>query len=135
MKRNVKKLASILLVITQVSIISTGCATLDAILDVTSEDSDTQSKYTDASRTVTITNVDQYKNDMVNMIETGTPASECIEDFEFNENDITSAVDLKQYYYFNNAIYLQVNDKYMYRFQLDDNDKVASYIKYSILGQ
>jgi hypothetical protein len=135
MKQKVKKLAFIFLIVTQVSIISTGCATLDAILDVTSEDSDTQSKYTDASRTVTITNVDQYKNDMVNMIETGTPASECIEDFEFNENDITSAVDLKQYYYFNNAIYLQVNDKYMYRFQLDDNDKVASYIKYSILGQ
>jgi hypothetical protein len=135
MKRNVKKLASILLVITQVSIISTGCATLDAIKNVTTESSDTQSKFTDVSRTVTMSNPDQYKTDIVNMIQTGTVASECDEEFEFNEVDIVSDIEVKQYYYFNNAIYLQINDKYMYRFQLDDNDKVASYIKYSILGQ
>ena len=88
--------------------------------------------YTVQSRTVTIDNKQLYANELLTLIKTGETQSICIESFIFNELDIVSDAVMKQCYYFNGSIYMQISDTYMFRFQLDSENKVESYIKYSL---
>lgn len=53
-------------------------------------------------------------------------------DFKFNNMDKLDSISIKEYYIADKVIYLQVNNKYIYRFQLNDNDKIQSYIKYNL---
>ena len=90
---------------------------------------------TDISRTIVITNVEEYKTSLLNLIRTGEKNSLCTEEFEFLDDDILSEANINNSYIFNNAIYIQTNNEYMYRFQLNNYTKlVESYIRYQLEG-
>lgn len=82
-------------------------------------------------------NKENYKNTLLNFIKTGEiPQEESI----FSQNFIESIDDIrkienaeiKQCYFSNNAIYIQINDMYMFRFQFNTEEKIDSYIVYKI---
>lgn len=54
------------------------------------------------------------------------------DDLKIADEDIVDGAVAKQFYLFNNSIYLQIDDLVMYRFQLNKNTKVTSYIKYEL---
>lgn len=114
-----------------VLVMCTGCGILDNI-----EKQKQQSKIdniTNESRQVTINSPDIYKDSLINIIcgnEINEDSILYSELFYIENEDIIPNAELKQYYYFNGAIYLQINDTYMYRFQLDNNNVIVSYIKY-----
>ena len=94
-----------------------------------------QSRNYDISRTVVISNIDEYKESMLKIIKSGIADELFIEDFYFNSDDILMDANINNSYIFNNAIYIQTNDKYMYRFQLDNQTKlIESYIRYQLEG-
>lgn len=130
-----RKQKLIVLILSIIGLTLSGCSTLDAIKGITSGDNDTQSKFTESSRQITMSNPDEYKNDILKLIQSGEKTSKFSEEFEFNDIDLMSSAEIKQYYYFNNSVYLQISNKYMYRFQLNDSNEICSYIKYSIVGQ
>lgn len=76
---------------------------------------------------------ESYINELKYLIENGISENSDIytDEFKFSYEDL-SECDINEYYAIDNAIYLQVNDKYMYRFQLNDNKKIDAYIKYSL---
>jgi hypothetical protein len=53
------------------------------------------------------------------------------QDVELDSNDITTSTDSALKYASNSAVYIQIA-RYMYRFQLNSDGKVQSYIKYSV---
>jgi len=79
------------------------------------------------SRMVVIQNKDQLINSLFSIIQGESKA----ETFEFDSNDILENCEINNYYCFNGSIYVQAN-KYMYRFQLDINSNVESYIRYTL---
>ena len=88
---------------------------------------------TEVSRTVTLENKETYKEELLTLIKTGEIQSICADTFNIDTDDIVENAELKQYYFFNGSIYLQIDDMYMYRFQLDTNsNKIESYIKYKL---
>lgn len=93
---------------------------------------DTSVDFTEQSRTVSIENTEQYINDLKAFIETGEKTEIFTESIEMFDVDKVSNAEIKQHYEFNGSIYIQVNDTYMYRFQLNKENKIESYIKYSI---
>ena len=56
-----------------------------------------------------------------------------VEEFTFNADDICIIEDNYKDYYFNGAYYLQTG-LYMYRFQLNEQGLIESYIKYNLEG-
>lgn len=93
---------------------------------------DTPTDFTEQSRTVSIENTEQYINDLKKFIETGEKTEIFTENIAMFDVDKVSNAEIKQHYEFNGSIYIQVNDTYMYRFQLNKENKIESYIKYSI---
>lgn len=93
---------------------------------------------TDSRREVSLTdeeNMDLY-NELTYLIEgVGTASSlDWINnDVYISDSDLIEALGTKniKYYVAKNAAYIQV-DNYMYRFQFDNNNKVESYIKYTL---
>jgi hypothetical protein len=63
----------------------------------------------------------------------GTSAEELanFESMEINEGDILTSTDSALKYASNSAVYIQVG-RYMYRFQLNSDGNIESYIKYSV---
>ena len=117
-----------LIIISAITVSLTGCSAL------TSKSNIEQSRNTDISRIVTISNIDDYKSYTLNLIKTGETNNIFIEDFLFSQDDIISDANVINSYIFNNAIYLQINDKFMYRFQLNSDKLVESYIRYQLEG-
>lgn len=64
---------------------------------------------------------------------TGNELSRFSKDVSINTDDIIIGTGIKSYNYYvsGNAAYLQI-DNLMYRFQLDTNNIVVSYIKYEV---
>ena len=88
---------------------------------------------TEISRTVNLDNKEHYKDELLTLIKTGETSSICKNNFKINTDDVVDNAELKQYYFFNGSIYLQINDMYMFRFQLDTTDNlIESYIKYNL---
>ena len=51
---------------------------------------------------------------------------------KISEEDIITDAQINQQYFLGMSLYIQVNDTYMYRFQLNENGLIESYIKYSL---
>lgn len=80
-------------------------------------------------------NKNQYNDALVELIRTGEIAedNQFIESYMvFHDEDVVSDAELKQCYHTYSAVYIQVNDDYMYRFQLNSDKKIESYIKYGL---
>lgn len=78
-------------------------------------------------------NIDNYKEPILNAVSTGEVNELFIADFYIYEEDLVSNPEIKQYYSSNNTIYLQISDKYMYRFQLNNaTGLIESYLKYNL---
>lgn len=77
--------------------------------------------------------IEKYKESLIMALTTGEVNEFFIEDLYIYEEDLVSTPEIKQYYSSNNTIYLQINDKYMYRFQLNNaTGLIESYIKYNL---
>lgn len=90
-----------------------------------------QVKYTELSRTNNIENKDKYLNDIETFISTGETSERFNSDVRIDDRDIQDNVNINNKYFFNGSIYVQCNDV-MYRFQLDENNIIISYIKYEL---
>lgn len=102
---------------------------------LTSDNSVNQTRNEDISRQVVISNIEEYKTSLLNLIKTGEYNTMFIEEFFFSEYDIVRSAEINNSYIFNNAIYLQINNEYMYRFQLNSSTKlIESYIRYQLEG-
>lgn len=102
---------------------------------LTSDNSVNQTRNEDISRQVVISNIEEYKTSLLNLIKTGENNTMFIEEFFFSEYDIVRSAEINNSYIFNNAIYLQINNEYMYRFQLNSSTKlIESYIRYQLEG-
>lgn len=120
------KILLITLVITLSSLL--GCS-------LTSSNSVNQTRNEDVSRQVVISNIEEYKSSLLSLIKTGEYNNMFIEEFFFSEYDIVRSAEINNSYIFNNAIYLQINNEYMYRFQLNSSTKlIESYIRYQLEG-
>ena len=73
-----------------------------------------------------------FEKELTTLIASGNSDSYKDIDISFNEYD-TCDINSYNIYYFKSSIYVQVNE-YMYRFQLDENNVVTSYIKYGLEG-
>lgn len=86
---------------------------------------------TNQSREISIDNKDLYTAEILKLITTGQPVSN-LASCTFSEDDIVADALIEQIYWFNGSIYAQVNNKYMFRFQLDSQNHIESYIKYEL---
>lgn len=78
---------------------------------------------------------EKYKTDLLRFIQIKETTDIFSEDFLNNlDEDFNTLQDaeIKQCYFSNNAIYIQINDTHMFRFQLNTEDKIESYIVYKI---
>ena len=92
------------------------------------DNSNVSKDYTFESRVINY-DINSLYNELVNTIE----GSYIPEGYIFNDSDIIEGALVNNYYYSNGAVYIQV-DEYMYRFQLDNNYNIESYIKYVLEG-
>ena len=122
MKKSKNRQLVISLVLTLIALAITGCSNTIA---------NTQADFTKESREVRIENKEHYINDLTQFILTGE-TTDIFDNVVIDNNDILVNVEINNYYYFNSSIYLQIGDDMMYRFQLDSNNKVVSYIKYNL---
>lgn len=121
MKRHIKVC---ILLITIISAMITGCGKEETYLDHEKE-----------MKSSVIENKQQYEDALAELIHTGEIAEEnqFIESYMvFHDDDIVQDAEIKQCYHTYSAIYIQVNDNYMYRFQLNSDKKIESYIKYGL---
>ena len=131
MKQN--KLQLMLLISILTSLILVGCNV--SIEGLTNKSNNTQPRVEDISRKVVIGDSELYVQNIIKAIQTGGTNELFVEDFEISSSDIIDTPNIKNRYIFNNAIYLQINDEYMYRFQLNNYTKlIESYIKYQLEG-
>lgn len=78
---------------------------------------------------------DEYEHDILEFLKKHTTSELFTEDFlDNNSLDFETATEdsVKHCYYSNNAIYIQLNNNNMFRFQLDNNGKICSYIIYNL---
>lgn len=78
---------------------------------------------------------EKYKADLLKFIQTKEVTEIFSEDFISNlDQDLDELPDaeIKQFYFSNNAIYIQVKDLYMYRFQFNNSNKLDSLIVYNL---
>ena len=122
MKKSKNRQLMIGLALILITLAITGCSNTIA---------NTQADFTKESREVRIENKERYINDLTQFILTGE-TTDIFDNIVIDNNDILVNVEISNYYYFNNSIYLQIGDDMMYRFQLDSNNKVVSYIKYNL---
>jgi hypothetical protein len=90
---------------------------------------------TDASRTVTVDDKDLMLSNIKSIINGDEELSGTSEDFYFLEEDVISDPEIEESYFFNGSCYVEINDNdthYMFRFQLDENNNIYSYIKYTL---
>lgn len=78
-------------------------------------------------------NKESISTSINNVISTGDVDSNFINGFTFNAEDIIEVDNNCRTYYFDGAYYLQ-SGLYMYRFQLNENGLIESYIKYNLEG-
>lgn len=81
--------------------------------------------------------VSTVSSQLLDIIKTGNTenCSAVTEGFELDDTDIVGDATVNNTYTSDNAMYIQIksNDKqYMFRFQLNENNVVTSYIKYSL---
>ena len=92
---------------------------------------------TQESRQITIQDTEGYKAAALNVIH-GSEPDETIfgETFVMQTDDINPNAEINNSYICNNSLYIQTgsseNSAYMYRFQLDNDNKIISYIKYTV---
>ena len=122
MKKLKSKHLMLSLALALITLAITGCSNTIA---------NTQTDFTKESREVRIENKERYINDLTQFILTGE-TTDIFDNVVIDNNDILVNVEINNYYYFNSSIYLQIGDDMMYRFQLDSNNKVVSYIKYNL---
>ena len=103
----------------------TGCGTQDT--DYRSA----EIELTKQSREVNIQNKSEYTQAILELITSGNSSSTLVE-CDIVSEDIEQDAIIEQIYWFNGSIYAQVNNKYMYRFQLNSNNLIESYIKYEL---
>jgi hypothetical protein len=95
--------------------------------------------YTNDSRMVNVVDKDTVIEQLKSFI-SGTDAEELSKfnsEVLISEEDKLDNLEVNNYYFFNSAYYIQVksgNSQYMYRFQIDTNNIIQSYIKYSLEG-
>lgn len=68
---------------------------------------------------------------VMNLIQTGEKDSSFTEEFSFDTEDMLSVIESCKNYYSQGAYYIQTST-YMYRFQLSEDGKIESYIKYNL---
>lgn len=101
-------------------LIITGCSNDNEIPNTTIYDDITR-----VSREVNIENKEELISSLLNSINDSDDAL-----IDINDNDTLQNANINNYYFFNDAVYLQI-ETYMYRFQLQDGN-VVSYIKYNL---
>lgn len=101
-------------------LIITGCSNDNEIPNTTIYDDITR-----VSREVNIENKEELISSLLNSINDSDDAL-----IDINDNDTLQNANINSYYFFNDAVYLQI-ETYMYRFQLQDGN-VVSYIKYNL---
>ena len=129
--RSSKKL--IAFIILTVAIMISGCSSNKT------EEQKQLDKYTEISRTVALTDNERntLKAEMLMFIG-GSEASD-LETFDnsvkiIGSDILTGPLNFSyKTYWFNGACYIQIKDS-MYRFQLDSNKQVKSYIKYKVVA-
>lgn len=94
---------------------------------------------TQASRTVEVQDIELYKNAALDVIQ-GKDADVNVftEEFKFDFADAIQSAEINNWYIFNNSLYIQTgtdqNNAYMFRFQFNQDNKIESYIKYTVEG-
>lgn len=120
------KLINILLctiVVSSVAIV--GCGSTNKLND----------KYlTNESRTVCIEDKDNTLNAIKAVIVDNSTNEMFVDGFFIEDKDLITEPQINEVYYFNNSIYIQTNNKAMFRFQLNDENKIETYIKYNLEG-
>ena len=101
-------------------LIITGCSNDNELPNTTIYDDITR-----VSREVNIENKEELISSLLNSINDSDDAL-----IDINDNDTLQNANINNYYFFNDAVYLQI-ETYMYRFQLQDGN-VVSYIKYNL---
>lgn len=81
--------------------------------------------------------VSTVSNQLLNVIKTGNTenCSVVTNEFELDDIDIVGDATVNNTYTSDNAMYIQIESgdkQYMFRFQLNENNIVTSYIKYSL---
>ena len=117
MKKFKNKLVCIL-ALTIISLSITGCTG-----DTTKVD---YSYITEVSRTVSY-DKEALRNEALAIISGESTDASIV----LNQEDIISNPLVNNEYYFFNTVYFQIQN-YMYRFQLDNNNKIVSYIRYKL---
>lgn len=119
-----RKLAAIVVILASISIF-TGCTS-----NIVETDYPT---LTEQSRKASIQDSDKeyYYNTILELIRTGKSDNA---DVSILSIDIVDNATIEQIYWSNGSIYIQINNKYMYRFQLNSSNKIESYIKYELEG-
>lgn len=118
----ISKIIKTLIIINVISTVLIGCSNSN-----TSAQEDKIASLTSQSRTVTIENKDTIEDYILGIITTGES-----DKFNLDSQDIIKDAQIKQIYWFNGSVYTQVNDKYMYRFQLNEYNEIESCIKYEL---
>ena len=118
----ISKIIKTLIIINVISTVLIGCSNNN-----TSAQEDKIASLTSQSRTVTIENKDTIEDYILGIITTWES-----DKFNLDSQDIIKDAQIKQIYWFNGSVYTQVNDKYMYRFQLNEYNEIESCIKYEL---
>lgn len=87
---------------------------------------------TKESRTVNY-DTDKMYSEITSIMQSGDTSQYDNVKMEFDSNDIITVDDSARYYFYQNSVYIQTSDV-MYRFQLDADNNIISYIKYGLEG-
>lgn len=117
----IKHLLLAVLIITSI----TGCGTTNT------DYKSAEVELTEQSREVNIQNKSDYTQAILDLITSGNSDSTVVV-CSISSEDIEQNAIIEQIYWFNGSIYAQVNNKYMYRFQLSSDNLIESYIKYEL---
>lgn len=87
---------------------------------------------TKESRTVNY-DTDKMYSEITSIMQSGDTSQYDNVKMEFDSNDIITVDDSARCYFYQNSVYIQTSDV-MYRFQLDVDNNIISYIKYGLEG-
>ena len=121
MKRLTMRTIKYIAITSIVAIMITGCNSVS-----------TEADKTDISRTVEY-NKDSLKSEVANIISSGDTSGYDNIKANFDVNDICIIDDNTKYYFYHNSIYVQT-EQCIFRFQLDKDYNIESYIKYRLEG-
>lgn len=87
---------------------------------------------TTISRTVEYDKDSKY-TEIVNVVTLSEKGKDIADRIEFSNEDSISDINSIKKYFYRDSVYVQ-SGKYMYRFQLDSEHNIVSYIKYALEG-